>query len=478
MRLLAVAALIAALPWVANAAPTWQTISSEPGKRIELDSTSIKREEGGKVQAQGRVILEKELIDGKSGAGYRVIEAITRYDCTTRNASTIKRIFKKNETEVIREEEIKTADLPVRSGTLDDKVLREVCRPPKEGALEIAQKANDAAGQLKQANEALLKKELGKADKAGAMKASDAGHGAKADEHAPVPSIRPNLKALVEANKVPSAPVAHEEHAPPAPKVSPIFLHTEPAHKVAKAPKKGYMLELTHVEAAQEHAHIHWSYDGEGSPANWSKLDPKNAVCATGDRQSPIDIRDGIKVDLAPIQFDYRPSTFRIIDNGHTIQANIGDSTITVTGKTYELIQFHFHKPSEEKVNGRAFDMVAHLVHKSDDGKLAVVAVLMERGSENPFIQTLWNNLPLEKNVAVEPPDMVINPLNFLPAVRNYYTYIGSLTTPPCTEGVLWLVMKQPVQISTEQIGIFSRLYRNNARPIQTTSGRLIKEGR
>ena len=130
MRLLIIAGLLALLPWTATAAPTWQVISSEPGKRIELDRTSLKRE-GNSVQAQGRVVLEKELIDGKSGAGYRVIEAITRYDCGTRSANTIKRIFKKNESDVIREEDIRGAELPVRSGTLDDKVLREVCRPPQ-----------------------------------------------------------------------------------------------------------------------------------------------------------------------------------------------------------------------------------------------------------------------------------------------------------------------------------------------------------
>ena len=122
--------------------------------------------------------------------------------------------------------------------------------------------------------------------------------------------------------------------------------------------------------------------------------------------------------------------------------------------------------------------MVVHLVHKADDGSLAVVAVLMERGDENPFIQTLWNNMPLEKNVSVSPPAPIINPNSLLPANRNYYTYMGSLTTPPCTEGVLWLVMKQPVQVSQDQIAIFSRLYRNNARPIQPAASRLIKEGR
>jgi carbonic anhydrase len=174
MRLFTIAVLLASLPWAASAAPTWQTISSEPGKRIELDRTSLKRDDTGKVQAQGRVILEKELIDPKSGAGYRVIEAITRYDCNTRNANTIKRIFKRNENEIIREEEIKGNDLPVRTGTLDDKVLREVCRPPKESAVEIAQKANDAAAQLKQANDELIKKEMLKAEKPTIVKASDA----------------------------------------------------------------------------------------------------------------------------------------------------------------------------------------------------------------------------------------------------------------------------------------------------------------
>lgn len=484
MRRLAIITLLASLPWVALAAPTWQTISSEPGKRIELDRTSLKRD-GNTVQAQGRVVLEKELIDARSGAGYRVIEAITRYDCTTRNANTIKRIYKKNESEVIREEELRGADLPVRSGTLDDKVLREVCRPPKESAAEVAQKANEAGTKLKEANEALLKKELAKTEKPAATKTSDTPSPEK--EAAPIPSIRPNLKAAAEAARETPPPPREAPPKAAEPAIKPARAHNvtvytpapaKTARKSAKA-EGGYMLELAQVTpAVQEHAHIHWAYEGDGGPANWARLDPKNAACASGQRQSPIDIRDGIRVDLEPIKFDYRPSTFRIVDNGHTVQVNVGDSTLTLTGKTYELVQFHFHRPSEEKVNGRGFDMVAHLVHKADDGQLAVVAVLMERGNENPFIQTLWNNLPLEKNAPVEPPSVVIQPADLLPANRQYYTYMGSLTTPPCTEGVLWLVLKQPVQLSPDQLNIFSRLYRNNARPIQPVNGRLIKESR
>lgn len=478
MRLLTIAALLASLSCSASAAPTWQTISSEPGKRIELDRTSIKREDGNKVQAQGRVILEKELIDAKSGAGYRVIEAITRYDCASRNANTIKRIFKKNESEIVREEEIKGNDLPVRSGTLDDKVLREVCRPPKESQGELAQKANDAAGQLKQANEAMLKKEMAKPEKAATpLKTADAG----GQEHGSIPSIRPNLKAAAESPAPAPAPKVPPAPPPAAYKPATVVVHSTAAPTAkAKKPAKsgGYMLELAHSEPALQHAHIHWDYEGAGGPENWSKLDPRNTACAIGQRQSPIDIKDGIKVDLEPIKFNYRPSTFRIVDNGHTVQVAVGDSSISLTGKTYELVQFHFHRPSEEKINGQRFDMVVHLVHKSDEGQLAVVAVLLERGNENPFVQTLWNNLPLEKNLEVSPPGPIIDPMTLLPASRNYYTYMGSLTTPPCTEGVLWLVMKQPVQVSPDQINIFSRLYRNNARPIQPVAGRLIKEGR
>ncbi len=464
MRLLRIAALLVTLPLSVAAAPTWQTISSEPGKRIELDRTSIKRE-GNIVQAQGRIVLEKELIDIRSGGGYRVIEAITRYDCGSRNANTIKRIYKKNENETVREEDLKGGEVPVRSGTLDDKVLREVCRPPKEGQAELAQKANEAAGQLKEANEALLKKEMAKTEKSRPMKASD-------NEQPAVPSIKPNLKAAAETAKAPTP--APEKAAAPH-----LAVHsTAPAKPRRGAKTGGYMLELAEAEPARQHAGIHWDYEGAGGPENWSKLDPKNTTCAIGQRQSPIDIRDGIKVDVEPIVFKYRPSTFRIVDNGHTVQVTVGDNSISLTGKTYELVQFHFHRPSEEKVNGQRFDMVVHLVHKADDGQLAVVAVLLERGPENPFIQTLWNNLPLERNIDVSPPTALIDPATILPSARSYYTYMGSLTTPPCTEGVLWLVMKQPVQVSEEQINIFARLYKNNARPIQPAAGRLIKEGR
>ncbi len=245
----------------------------------------------------------------------------------------------------------------------------------------------------------------------------------------------------------------------------------------ARAKKAAAAKEVAHPPSAPAIVHgNHWSYEGETGPANWGKINSDWAKCAVGDRQSPIDIRDGMKVDLEPIVFDYKPSSFSVIDNGHTIQVNVsGGNYLTIQNRMYELLQFHFHRPSEERINGKGFEMVVHMVHKDSEGKLGVLAVLLERGRTHSLIQTIWNNLPLEKNDVVQP-SLVIDPNELLPQRRDYYTYMGSLTTPPCSEGVLWMVLKQPMQASPAQMALFSRLYPLNARPIQPSSGRVIKE--
>jgi carbonic anhydrase len=220
----------------------------------------------------------------------------------------------------------------------------------------------------------------------------------------------------------------------------------------------------------------HWAYAGPGAPEQWADLRADFATCAGGLRQSPIDIRDGIGVQLEPVRFDYQASGFRVLDTGHTIQVSVAPgNTIEVLGRRYELVQFHFHRPSEERVNGRSFDMVVHLVHKDVEGRLAVVAVLLTRGAAQPVIQAVWNNLPLERGEDLAAP-VALDPAALLPEDRRYFTYMGSLTMPPCSEGVLWMVMKTPVQVSSEQIAIFSRLYPMNARPVQPLNARLIKE--
>jgi carbonic anhydrase len=231
---------------------------------------------------------------------------------------------------------------------------------------------------------------------------------------------------------------------------------------------------------AEEGAH-HWTYKGTTGPTHWAKLEDDFATCQLGKHQSPIDIRKSAvrKADLAPIEFNYKPSALKIIDNGHTIQVNYEPgSTITVGGQTYELVQFHFHKPSEEKIDGKSFDMVAHLVHKNAEGKLAVVAVLIRNGQANPLIHTLWRNLPTEKGVERAAEGVNIDVSTLLPPKRSYYTFAGSLTTPPCSEEVTWLVLRNPVHLSGEQIARFGKIYPMNARPTQPLNGRVVEASR
>ena len=264
----------------------------------------------------------------------------------------------------------------------------------------------------------------------------------------------------------------------PAPKPTRRRAVATPAAPAAAAVAASDAADLAAAHrAAKATEHLpHWAYAGAGAPERWASLQPDFATCASGTRQSPIDIRDGIGVQLDPVRFDYLAGGFRVLNNGHTIQVNVAaGNTIQVLGRRYELVQFHFHRPSEERVNGRSFDMVAHLVHKDVEGRLAVVAVLLTRGASQPVVQTVWNNLPLERgeDLAAE---VTLDPAQLLPEDRRYFTYMGSLTTPPCSEGVLWMVMKTPVAVSPEQIAVFSRLYPMNARPVQPLNARLIKE--
>lgn len=304
--------------------------------------------------------------------------------------------------------------------------------------------------------------------------------GKKPGPQDPMDMLREKLAARLGATKPPEAASPNVVRV-----VSKASVSHEPAaaagsgHGAAPAVARRAFAEprkpAAHGGADAGHA-AHWSYEGAGGPEGWGQMKPEFAKCSTGSRQSPIDIREGIKVSLDAVAFDYKPSAFRVLDNGHTVQVNVGPgNSIEVMGRRYDLLQFHFHRPSEERIDGKQFDMVVHLVHKDLEGRLAVVAVLLERGSALPIVQSVWNNLPLEKGdeLAAKLP---LDPAALLPTERSYFTYMGSLTTPPCSEGVLWMVMKNPVQISVEQIGIFSRLYPMNARPVQSASGRLIKE--
>jgi carbonic anhydrase len=219
-----------------------------------------------------------------------------------------------------------------------------------------------------------------------------------------------------------------------------------------------------------------WGYEGPAGPAAWGGMRPDFGLCASGQRQSPIDIRGGLAVDLEPVRFDYQPSRFAVIDNGHTVQVNLpAGNAVEIGGRRFELQQFHFHRPSEERIDGRQFEMSLHLVHKDAEGRLAVVAVLLAKGPAHPLVQQVWNNLPLEKHEEVQATTR-LDPADLLPADRRYYTYMGSLTTPPCSEGVRWVVMRTPVSLTPEQIELFARIYPMNARPAQAAAGRRIMQ--
>jgi carbonic anhydrase len=230
--------------------------------------------------------------------------------------------------------------------------------------------------------------------------------------------------------------------------------------------------------AAQEPPHEHtWDYGEAHGPSHWGDLKAEFAACKNGHRQSPIDIRNPQKADLPSIQFDYKPSPLRIIDNGHTVMINyVPGSFVSVGDKKYALKHFHFHRPSEEKINGKDYEMAVHLVHEDQDGNVAVVAVLLQRGDDNPLVHELWNDLPKEKDKEGVLNGVQINVGELLPADHGYYTYSGSLTTPPCSENVTWFVLKHPVTVSTAEIEQFAKLYRHNTRPMQTLYDRVVLE--
>jgi carbonic anhydrase len=232
----------------------------------------------------------------------------------------------------------------------------------------------------------------------------------------------------------------------------------------------------TIITSQDAHAH-HWAYEGKEGPAEWGKIDTSFAACSMGHAQSPIDIKGATAADLPPLKFDYKAVPLNIIDNGHTVQITYpAGSKLTVGDKTYALQQIHFHHPSEEHINSQGTDMVAHFVHSDADGHLAVVAVLLRQGAENSQLATVWKNIPKEKEKAVTVPGAQVDVTNLLPSDRGYYTFAGSLTTPPCSEGVTWFVLKQQTSISANEIATFAKLYPKNARPIQPLNSRKLLE--
>ncbi|MES2353252.1 MAG: carbonic anhydrase family protein [Pseudomonadota bacterium] len=219
-----------------------------------------------------------------------------------------------------------------------------------------------------------------------------------------------------------------------------------------------------------------WGYGPQNGPEKWGYLSPYFATCQVGTQQSPIDIRYPELWAMPSLRFNYVTSNAEIINNGHTIQiAFSAGGSARVGGAVYNLVEINFHTPSEEKINGNAFPMSAHFIHKSAEDKIAIVAVMFMLGQENKALKPLFDMFPIkqgDKNFLSE-----VNPNIFLPPDHGYYAYLGSLTTPPCTEGVRWNVLTQPIEISEAQLEGFRKLYPMNARPVQSINGRRVFEG-
>lgn len=239
-------------------------------------------------------------------------------------------------------------------------------------------------------------------------------------------------------------------------------------------------ISLALAATAQAQWKTPWSYEGPTGPGHWGELDPDYAACKSGKEQSPIDIRNAQKADLPALRFEYRGTPLKyLIDNGKTIRVNyhgpISGGFLIVGDRRYQLTQFHFHRPSEELIDGKAYDMAIHLVHETSDGKAAVVAVLLKEGKANATIARIWEHMRKAEGKEQEIPGVEINAAGLLPAVAGYYTYTGSLTAPPCTEGVTWFVLKTPVEISRAQLDAFAKLYPHDVRPPQPLNGRVVK---
>jgi carbonic anhydrase len=218
-----------------------------------------------------------------------------------------------------------------------------------------------------------------------------------------------------------------------------------------------------------------WSYQGATNPRNWSKIARNFATCEIGKDQSPINLTGTVTGTSAQMAFNYQASPLAVTNNGHSIQVNYAPgSTIEIDGAAYQLLQFHFHTPSEHQIAGKVAAMELHLVHRNTAGKLAVVGVMMAEGKENPEIAKIWNAIPPSRNTNPIG-DTNFNAVNLLPAHKSYYSYAGSLTTPPCSEGVNWTILAEPITVSTAQLNKFKQFYPANARPIQLTNTRKIE---
>lgn len=226
-------------------------------------------------------------------------------------------------------------------------------------------------------------------------------------------------------------------------------------------------------KSATEHG---WGYEGSRGPASWGGIKSDYSICSSGKNQSPINLKWKKPQSGTQINFNYMESKYSILNNGHTIQINFDTgSKFSLNGHPYELVQMHFHSVSEHQIGSKSYPMEIHLVHKDKKGTLAVVGLMVNEGyKSNPIIDHFWKNLPKDLDQEVKMNDAKFNIADLLPKTKTYYNYKGSLTTPPCSEGVNWYVFNTPIELSKEQIDLFRKFYNKNNRPLQALNGRKV----
>jgi carbonic anhydrase len=250
--------------------------------------------------------------------------------------------------------------------------------------------------------------------------------------------------------------------------------------KIARLSRSAFLFTTFVAFAASAETTGHgWTYQGEHGPAHWGAMGEAFHACESGRAESPIDIEKAKKApaDMSRLKVNYKPVPIDIINTGHAIQFNAtpGTDSISLGGQAYQLVQFHFHSPGEERFAGKDSVMDAHLVHRSEDGKLLVLAVQFQLGDQpNPVIQAMLDRIPKEKGAEFKVNAVMVNPTDLLPKQMSYYTYSGSLTTPPCSEGVTWIEFKERVSITQQQLDAMQRFYHGNQRPVQALNGREI----
>ncbi len=433
--------LLASAP--AAAQVQWTLLHQDSNRRLEFDEARFVFDKG-QGTAVGRVLLANQILDHLSGAYYRSLEVEGRYNCETKTHAVTKRRYYKEDGEFLREDTMPNAlDSRVRQGFPEEHFLAEFCRPRPKPKVEEPFNPNIS----------VIEKEKTEFDKSGAALREIVEILKRGNE-----KVLAETKSTSAKSDTPNTERGSENNTKNAQK-------SRGAKKTAPASKPLILPE--------------WSYEGANGPAFWGSLGTAYESCALGQNQSPIDLKETILVELPPLITFWQPASFRVLDVNKTLLVTSAEAgAVLVNSDRYAFSLFTAHQPAEHKINGQVFPLEVALLHQSTEGKLLMLSVLFEEGAENAALQQILNHIPLERGGQMDSREQLVDFSILLPENKAYYTFLGSLTAPPCSEGVLWVVMKTPQQASAAQLDIMKRLFNENARPEQAAFNRIIKESR